>query len=195
MSFDQLVKYIKNQGCAITVYRKKRTVGGVSGYFLDDPKPHIKIAIKGRRLVHSLSLLLHEYGHFLQFKDPTWTYIDKICLPTEILDEWLDGKIELTEREIRIARNTMLAAEYDAEMKALDVALALGVEGFCPDFHLREAYSYVGCIKWAWANRMDWEHRPPNFMWPKKRLSTEELFAPLNEEENNILSHIKIKNK
>jgi len=87
----------------------------------------------------------------------------------------------------------MLFIEYDADMRAFDIGMAMKPDGFDPAYHLSDAQSYCNAIKWAWKNRKEWRKRPGWKMWPARRLTHEELFAPLTEEENKILEKIKAK--
>lgn len=137
-----------------------------------------------------MSILLHEYGHFLQWRDGFLGFFDAIGDAHETFDQWWQKKIELNDNEIRMYRNIMLAVEYDAEVRSYNVGKELLVKDFNPEKHLQEAYSYIASIKWAWENRMEWSDRPEYDKWPAKLLTQEELFAPLTDEENKILKLI-----
>jgi len=188
MDFNDLVKYIKSQRCKVKLHKgKKRLEGNAIGLFLDEPKPRILLAIKGRSRKEKVSVLLHEYGHFCQWRDGFSKYLDGICWPHQVLDDWLTGYIELSTRELKMVRNSMLTIEYDAELRSYYLGKELGVKGFNPAYHLREAQSYMAAIKWAFAHRKDWKKKAPYKLFPAKILTHEELFAPLTEKENKIL--------
>lgn len=138
-----------------------------------------------------ISVLLHEYGHFCQLKDEFGGYLDGICYTHELHEDWVSKRIELTEREIKMACGTMLAVEYDAEMRAIKLGEALCVDNFDAAYHLQDARSYMAAIKWSFNERKDWTKRPSWKLYPAKRLSSEELFAPLTAKENEILKGIK----
>jgi len=193
MDFDNLVKYIKSQGCKVYIYRKKKKIDGAIGLFYEEPVPNIKMATKGLGKRIMMSTLLHEYAHFCQWKDGFSKYLDGICWPHNIHDEWIRGKIELTEREIKMARATMLSVEYDAELRAIDMGNELKPKNFSETYHLKEAQSYMAAIKWSFANRSEWTKRPCWNLYPAKRLTHDELFAPLTNKEKEILKNIKPK--
>ena len=191
MHFKNLVGWLKSQGCKVTIYKKKKRISSVLAYFVYEPEPHIKMAIKDMPLKEMVSVLLHEYAHFLQWHDGFSKYLDGIVEADSIFYEWIDGNLELTEREIKVCRNTMLSIEYDAELRAIELGTEMGVEGFSSEYHLSDAYSYCTSIKWAWEHRKMWKERVPTKMWPPKRLTHEQLFAPLTAKEKEILKKIK----
>ena len=192
MNFNSLVKHIKSQGCRVTIYSKKERIGGAAGLFYEDP-PHIKMAVLKVSKRDKVSVLLHEYGHFCQLKDGFANYLDGICWPHNVLDEWVERKVELTEREIQMVRNTMLTVEHDAEMRAIKLGEELKPDDFDAEYHLSEAQSYMAGIKWCFKHRNDFKKRPSWKHYPAKRLTTAELFAPLTDRENKILRKIKAK--
>lgn len=186
MNLTELISFIKLQGCRVTVYRKKRKIGNAIGLFYDDP-PHIKIAIQGRENRQVVSTLLHEYGHFCQFKDGFSGYLDGICWSHNLYEEWINRKIELTDLEKFMIRNVMLTIEYDAEMRAIKLGEELKVEGFDKDYHMADANRYMSMIKWAFANRREFLVKVGAEKYSPVRLTHVELFAPLTEKENKIL--------
>lgn len=193
MDFDGLVKFIKSQGCKVVVYRKKKRICGNLGEFIDDPYPIIKIATKGHSKRENVAVLLHEYGHFLQWRVGFGKMLDGICWSHNVHEEWVKGEIELTDREIEMVRNVMLAIEYDADMRGYRVGMEMKPDNFDPEHFLREAHSYASSIKWAFDNRADWKKRPPWRFWDARVLTPEQLFAPLTKKEKVILKKIKKK--
>lgn len=191
MDFNDLVKYIKDKGCKVVVYKKKERVGGAIGEFNEDTA-RINIATKGLSNKMITSTLLHEYAHFLQWKEGFSQYIDGICWSYEIHYDWIRGKRELTDDEKQMARNAMLAIEYDAEMRSYDLGLELKPKDFDPDFHLQEAACYMAHLKWSWGRRLEWDKRLSHTFWPAKKLTHDELFAPLTGREKQILKKVRI---
>ena len=195
MNFKDLIKWVRSQGCKVTVYKKKKKIDDCFGIFYEDPEPLIKLALKGVSKKKIVSVLLHEYAHFLQWRDGFSQYLDGICWPHEVFDEWVERNMELTEREVKIHRNTMLFIEYDADMRAYDLGMTMRPDEFDPEYHLREAQSYCMAIKWGWKNRKAWKKRPSWKNWPYKRLTHKELFAPLTKKQKKILKKIKVKRR
>lgn len=195
MDFKALLKFVKSQGCKVRVYKSKRRLeGNAIGLFYEEPDPHIKIATKGRSKREVVSVLLHEFAHFCQWRDGFSKYFDGICWPHQLLDDWIEGEVKLSKREQAMVRATMLAVEYDAELRSYAMGLELGVKNFDPDYHLSEAQSYMAAIKWAFENKKDWEKRAEWRHFPSKIMTHDELFAPLSKKENKILKkNLKIK--
>ena len=46
--FWEIVKFIKKSGCPVTIHKNLSKINGSNGYFCSDPRPHIKVAIKGK---------------------------------------------------------------------------------------------------------------------------------------------------
>jgi hypothetical protein len=93
-----------------------------------------------------------------------------------------------------MVRATMLSVEYDAELRSYRMGRELGVKNFDPEYHLREAQSYVAAIKWSFDNRKDWKKRARWKLFPAKILTHEELFASLTKKEKRVLKkNMKIK--
>ena len=195
MDHKDLLKFFKSQGCGVRVSKtKSRLEGNAIGLFYEEPAPHIKIATKGRSKREVVSVLLHEFAHFCQWRDGFSKYLDGICWPHNLLEEWLNGDVELTNREIGMTRATMLSGEYDAELRSYRLGMELGVKNFSPAYHLREAQSYMAAIKWAFENRKDWKKRASWKLFPAKILTHKELFAPLTQKEKRVLKkNLKIK--
>lgn len=191
MDFKDLVKFIKAQGCKVYLYKKSKTIEGAYGYFVDAPKPTIKMALKGLSKKRKTSVLLHEYAHFLQWRDGFSQYLDGICWAQQMFDDWVCGYLELNKREIKMIRNTMLFIEYDADMRALELSNLMNIKSWDSDFHLRDSQSYIGAIKWGWDKRSDWKKRVSYKYWPAKKMSHKKLFAPLTSKEKKILRKMK----
>ena len=191
MDFQNLIRFIKAQGCRVTIFKNKTRIQGALGLFHEDPHPLIQLAVKGRSKRERVSTLLHEYGHFCQSRDGFSKYLDNICWPHNIHEEWIDKKIELTKREIKMVRATMLSVEYDAEIRAYKMGNELQPKNWDSAYHLREAQSYIAAIKWSFKHRKDWKKRPPGKLHPATILSFDQLFAPLTAKEKKILKKIK----
>ena len=185
MNFDEMVRYIREDGCRVYVYPNKKTIfGGNSGTFsYNEHGPIIAMASSGRSKYKRMETLLHEYGHFLQYKDGFMQYLDDICDSYEIERIWLAGKVKLTPMELLIARNCMLTMEYDAERRAVQTAEELDVEDFCRDYYVKGAAGYAAAIKWTWARKINTTSTPARKLFSSNLLTNEELFAPLTEDE------------
>lgn len=193
MNFDQLVTHIKSQGCRIRLWRNKEYVYNTAGiFYITEHGPLINLAMKGDTIKKNTTTLLHEYGHFLQWKDGFLPHIDEVCNTDELYWEWLDAKRELTTLEWQIARNTMLWIEWDAEMRGHAQAIALDICDFDSDYYIRGAMGYIMSIKWSWDNRLIWKKSIQSHHISKTKIyTTNELFAPLMQTEKVLTKHIK----
>lgn len=190
MTFDQLVEFIKGEGCRIYIYENKASIyGGNLGtfYLHQDNGPIICIATKSMAPKKKVETLLHEFGHYLQWVDGFMQSLDAICDSYTIEDKWLNYKIELDEQQLKVVRNTMLAMEYDAEKRAIKVGDDLQPEDYHRDFFLQGAASYMDGIKWSFVRRRSFYECPSRKKYKPRILTFEELFAPLTPERLKVL--------
>lgn len=184
MKYDELVKYIRSEGCRVYVYKSKEDIyGGSRGTFHENEKgPIICVATRGVDTQRCIETLLHEFGHFLQWKDGFMDYLDSICDAYNVHDRWINKKIELTERELLIIRNTILVMEYDAEKRGCEQGRWLEPEGFTREFYMRGAAAYMDAIKWEFARRIPTSSAPERAEYGIETLTNEELLGGLEED-------------
>jgi hypothetical protein len=185
MTYDELVKYIRGEGCRVYVYKHKKTIyGGSKGTFdgYAEHGPIICVATKDVEPERSIETLLHEFGHFLQWQDGFLQYLDGICDTYELEHEWIKGKIEFTPCELKIVRNTMLALEYDAEKRGCEAGCWLGPNDFSKEFYLQGAAAYMDSIKWEFARRIPTCDVPDRYAYEGRLLTNDELFEDMKEE-------------
>lgn len=187
MNFQQFCSYIKAQGCKIRLYKKKTSIGGAVGLFQEEPAPLISLAILCCSKKRQMELLAHEFAHFLQYKDGFTTIIENICEYGDWV-RWTDREIELSEKEVQAVRNTVLAIEWDAEMRAMKLAKELGLEGFNEKSYLRSACAYMETIKWSFLTRGDFVRSINKKLVEPRVYTLKELFAPLTAREKKKFS-------
>jgi len=195
MTFDELIAHIKSEGCRVRIYKNRKYVEGSAGTFtVTEAGPIIVMATKGETLKKKTATLLHEYGHFLQWVDGFLPAIESVCDTYDIHWDWIRNRIELTDREWKAARNSMLWIEWDAEVRGYGVGIELGVK-FDPKSYLKGALGYMMSIKWSWECRSDWRMsvQPLHIIQNNPRfLSQKKLFAPLTSREKGLCGkHIK----
>jgi len=93
MNFNQLVKYIRNQGCRVRIWRSREYIEGSLGNFgVTEFGPIINVSIKNKKSIEYTAILLHEFGHFLQLKDGFLTKIENVCDAYDIYHLWMNKK-------------------------------------------------------------------------------------------------------
>jgi len=190
MNFPQLLRYVKEKGCRVRVYKGKKLIDGSAGTFEEtDCGPIISLAFLDTPPQKQIELLLHEFGHFLQWKDGYMATLDGICNAYEIFPRWIKHQIELTPLELQVARNTNLSLEWNAETRALELAKELSIVDFDPQWYLKGACAYMLSIKWAWANRKNFHKTIKREFVTPHHLTPAQLFSPLSAEEKEILKN------
>lgn len=189
MNFNQLVAHIKSNGCRVRLYKDRKTISGdVGTFYIAEKGPLITLALQGHPYKKRLEYLLHEFGHFYQWKDGFMDILDNICDAWYLWERWIDRKIELSHIEKKAVRNTILAIEWDAEERVLNLAKNLDITDFDVNHHLQGANSYVLAVKWSFKHRKNFESSPKRKLVQPRLLTKNELFAPLSKNEKEILS-------
>jgi len=155
MNVKTLAAFVRSQGCPVRLYNKKILLGQNCAGLFDLNKrgrPYISVAMLGDKN-NPLHVLLHEYCHFLQWKDG---YMMKLEEPGTkdgwtILDDWIKGK-EFSREQLRMARGAILLMEYDAELRTLQKARELGIK-MNKRSHLKDSNGYIESIKKAFETR------------------------------------------
>lgn len=186
MTLEEFIRYIKDQGCRVIIYRKKRLFkdqgGDYRGFFgwHSAHGPLIQVAAKERPDEEVAAILCHEFAHFLQWKKGLFTKWNKqYGGGLEEFSDWLDGK-NFKKKNIRSILNSILTCEYDAERRGLQIARKLNINIGCETTYIRDANSYMTRIKQTYINRKDVE-RPPLILCEDKFVSRKRLLslAPL----------------
>lgn len=92
-----------------------------NGYFVDEPKPELYIAIK-KPISEWLPVFIHESCHRDQWieKSDMWELkIKKYFNSNDILDMWLSHAVELTEKQLQAVVKQTIMFELDCEKRAV----------------------------------------------------------------------------
>lgn len=184
MNYNELVRYIREDGCRVYVYNKKNSIyGGIRGTFdVNEHGPIICVANAQIGPDKQIETLLHEYGHFLQWQDGFMQALDGVVDSYELTSQWITGKIELSNREVEICRRAVLTMEYDAEKRGYEQGCMMQPEHWRPKFYLRGAAAYMDSIKWEFFSRTFTTSSPSRKGYSPKILTLEELYAPLSQQ-------------
>lgn len=187
MDFDELVCFIKMDGCPVRLYNKSILKIAQSIGTFDVSKngnPIISMAIKGHTKLELKRILLHEYAHYLQWVDGFMDEAESNIKGWDILDKWLSGK-NYTKQELFAARNCVILLEYDAEIRTIQLARNLDINlGSEKDF-LNSAHSYVTFLKYVFLTR-EWASYDILDLCHKK-LRPQEILLPLSKSEIRAL--------
>lgn len=116
----------------------------VRGYFSHEPL-ELRIASKNPEWY---KILLHEYCHFLQYKEqtPIWrevinnNYFQKF-------DNWLNHTVELSESELNLVVDKIVELEKDCELRVIELIKKynLGIENY--EAEMNAYLSYYSEVK------------------------------------------------
>lgn len=180
MTGDELEKYIRKK-CRLIIYKNKKEIGDSRGTFEYTTTPVISIAIKGIGRLKVNELLLHEWGHYLQWECGFIQMLDYICPAYTFQEQWFEGKIELSPMGLQVLRNTLLTLEYDAELRGFEWGVANNVEFNRPRY-LKCAAAYMDMIKWEMKNRKGMKGLPDYKYYDGKKLTQGKLYGGLSRD-------------
>lgn len=145
--FYEIVKYAKDQGCPVTVHKNQAKVNGSNGYFSSEPKPHIKVGLKGRPWDRSIQLIIHEFCHFWQWSDGFLGHKDDEG--NIAYGRLLEGE-KLTPDERKKASTLVRISEYDCEIRTDSLFERWNLNSIFPrENHIKSSNTYNRHIVWS----------------------------------------------
>lgn len=177
-----IIAHIKQSGCRVRCYDKHLIDNGqAAGTFHPTPMGGlISIALDGWHQREISVVLLHEFGHFLQWKEGFMAEVDSIIDGWTVFQEWLEGK-KFPAKTLEDALNAILSLEYDAYVRGWDVTKILRIYPCAGAFYWNIAHSYISYIKYAFLTRT-WGTYV--LLHTKRRpLTIEEVYAPITHSE------------
>lgn len=194
--FNQIVEWIREQGCKVYVHTKQKTVSGSNGYFTPDPEPHIRIGMLGRPIDNAIVLLLHEFCHYWQWHEGFLGRKDDVG--NSIYGKILDGE-DVTSEERELASKLVRISEYDCEKRTAFLLKKWGLTSIrSVQDHIKYANSYnrhqawsIGSRDGAGSGEFVASHEAcADKLWPDKKhhrwLTLKELLAPISPKHKKV---------
>lgn len=180
MKFDELVKFVRDSGCRVYIYTKKSSLDKerCAGYFERNKNgPYICLATADIDAESQIELLLHEFSHFMQWKEGVETR--RIDNAYKLWGKWLNGKY-VSPGRLEEIRRMIILHEWDAEMRAVKLAENLCIDDYDSAGVIRGANAYVATLKWCFQTRKISSWSPYRGAFKSKILTRKELVKPLN---------------
>lgn len=120
-----IIEKCKLKNIKLSISNRERVViDGIecNGYFNYKNGAEIIIAKGGKSDFDFYSLLLHEFCHAIQYLENDSSYMKLIKLDKdidEIVDDWLNFKIEISEKELKRYVYLLLDVELDCEKRVV----------------------------------------------------------------------------
>lgn len=187
----QIVQRIKEAGCKVRLLNKhfssKDTLAkfdvGASG------RPFISVGIKGMSEHELITVLLHEFGHFLQWKSGFMSKLDSMQDSWTVLNSYTSGA-HIPKKDLKLARKLVLILEYDACKRG---AKAFKDLNFDFKTYWNWAYSYNVAIKATFATGKIEYNQFESLDCGGRILSKNEILAPLTDDEIRLAGILGIK--
>lgn len=187
MNTEELIAYIRSQGCGVRIFKDRSYFyGHADAYFWRTPKPVIKVATKNKTQNTIRALLCHEFCHFLQWKDGTFTSLESLYGPGDLFFDWIEGR-SVNKKKARRAMHGVLLLEYDCELRALEFAKKNNVKIGARAAQVRKINAYLANIKWDFENKKSSAFHS-TFGFSSKIPTKELVLAPLTNEERRLLT-------
>jgi hypothetical protein len=166
----KVVRELLNHGFSILLYNTEQLEDACGGYcWIDDDKRELSVAMKHHM---GFEILIHEYCHFLQWKnDPKFWYshIEKY----DLLFDWINDKnMEVTEKDLKDSLESIIAIEHDCESRVLKLVKNNPIEDFDINKYIRAANSYL----WSYHLNRELRQRPNNPIYTNRVI---EKMSPL----------------
>jgi hypothetical protein len=187
VDFDRLVKFVRDDGCPVRLYNKRKMkIAECMGTFDISKRgnPIISLAIQDSSPLERRRVLLHEYGHYKQWQSGFLSACEREIKGWDVLDKWLCG-MEFSEQDLVLARNCICLIEYDAEIRTVQLSRSLGVDIGREEDYLDSAHSYISHLKHVFMTR-NWCNYEQLGLCHKK-LSPGAALRDLTEEEIKTL--------
>lgn len=179
----QIVNKIKESGCKVRLMNKTFSSGdtaakfdiGVSG------KPFISVGIKDMSDNDLVVVLLHEFGHYLQWETGFMSRLDSIQDSWGVLNSYTSGE-NICKKELKLARRLVLTLEYDACKRGIKILKDMDLS-FDFKYYWDWAYSYNVALKATFATGRIEYNSMAHLNYGGKILTKKEVLAPLTKEE------------
>jgi hypothetical protein len=190
VNFYELVSHIRGLGCRVYLYdRKELKVNKCEGTFQVSKKGNPVIAIAMGAFdddYDRLLTLMHEFCHFLQWKDGFWNDVHKESEGWDVVDKYIRyTRKKIQKEDVKKAREAVLLLEYDAEIRTLDLARCLSID-IDSENYIRDANNYILQIKWAIETK-SWKFPAHHEDISSTIMTRKSLLAPLTNRDKKIM--------
>jgi len=200
--FYEIVAFCKEQGCPVTVYKNLPKINGSNGYFSSDPKPHIKVGLKGRPWPKAIELIIHEFCHYWQWSDG---FLGRKDDDGNLIYSKILNNEKVTPEEREKASQLVRISEYDCEIRTESLFKKWNLETIFPSAeHIKSANTYNRHIVWSIGDLNNegsgifyakydtlagqlWGSQEFSYFWnPKTEAGLAKIIAPLSPEHKRI---------
>lgn len=149
-----------NSKVTIKLESKLRVDGGkYNGYFTDEPIEEFGLAINKKEDLW-FTIFLHEYCHFLQWKEGAKVWKDMDIIPDdENWDKWLAGKKKYSKARIDLFFDVTKRVEFDCEKRAVELIKKYGLDIELKRY-IQKANAYIFFYN-LYKEKKQWYVRPP----------------------------------
>jgi hypothetical protein len=134
------IRELLSSGCSVLLHRKK-DLDGYGGWFgAEDNEKEFVVALD-----HSMGfeVFLHEYCHFLQWKNKRELW-DRSLITYDILFDWIDNpESEYTSQQVDQSLHDIIEVEHDCETLALKILKNNPIEDVDVDKYIRATNAYL----------------------------------------------------
>ena len=171
----KIVRELIDHGFSILLYNKDQLAEACGGWcWIDDDENQKEFAIAMKHPM-SFEIILHEYCHFLQWRDDRKLW-DRCMATYDILFEWIRHPslvadpfikdFKITTDQLDQSLHNILELEHDCERRVLKMAKNCPIENFDIDKYIRAANAYL----WSYHLNRELRVRPKNPIYSSERV-------------------------
>jgi len=160
---SKVVRELLSHNFAVFLHNKEH-IDGYGGWFgTDIGEEEFVVAMKHHM---SFEILIHEYCHFLQWKNDR-EFWDNSCEYYDTLFDWIaNPTLEISEEDLNKSLHTILSIEHDCEKRVLKLVKNNPIENFNQDQYIRAINAYL----WSYHINKQLRQRPKKPIYSQRVL-------------------------
>jgi hypothetical protein len=169
----KVVRELLDYGFSVLLYNTEQLPDSCGGWCsIDEYEKEFAVAMKHHM---GFEILIHEYCHFLQWKEDRRLW-DKSMSTYDILFDWISypslvhnafiKDCKITDEELDQSLHDILELEHDCEKRVLKLVKNCPIEDFDTDKYIRAANAYL----WSYHLNRELRIRPKNPIYSQRVL-------------------------
>lgn len=169
----KIVRELLDYGFSVLLYNKEQLPDSCGGWCsIDEHEKEFAVAMKHHM---GFEILIHEYCHFLQWKEDRRLW-DKSMSTYDVLFDWISypslvhnafiKDCKITDEQLDQSLHDILELEHDCERRVLKLVKNCPIEDFDTDKYIRASNAYL----WSYHLNRELRIRPKNPIYSQRVL-------------------------
>lgn len=173
----KVIKELLSYNFSVLLYDSEQLEDSCGGWcWIDNDKREFAVAMKHHM---GFEILIHEYCHFLQWKNDRKFWDDSLST-YDVLFDWISDKdMIVDEKDLQQSLRSILSIEHDCEKRVLKLVQHNPIENFDTNKYKKAVNAYL----WSYHLNKELRHRP------NKPIYTERVLEAMPSEFNTNLEY------